>query len=378
MIYQNSEELLKILASTPKGKARAEILNEHQNRSLVLNSGSSVTIYSGEIREGSTIKEKLSSIFVMTMKRQNARTGKPDGLGTFGGLAERTNPLDFYHMSIDEKLNLLGKKDDIILVNETPVLTKEMSIICKNNTLRESREELGDLGIKDINLENQDFEQITIDGLKDDNYITNIWNGEGAVYAITPYCHLLKVDEGFIDMLQNRSNAAHPEEHSEASAIEKRSLFSALSCFGNKSGIYKSEDGRDLQKDYRYPHEWLMTWVIASKQLQNDPEQMVELAQEVQMSSPHLVDFNLASQKMNVDSSSIAKTLGISEETFKRMQDSIQTTHNQQQQIRYSEKTYEEMQTSILTMRNKQRANQQAKQLKTLNKNLLKRQSIRD
>lgn len=331
MICQNSEELLNVLASTPKGEARAQILNEAQNRILVLSSGSSVTIYSGEIKEGSTVKERLSSTFIMVMKRRNARTGAPDGLGTLGGMGERTNPLDFYNLSEDKKADLVGKKDDVILQDGKPTLTKDIKIICENNTLREAQEELHDLNINDVNLNYQDFEAISINGLKDDNFITNIWDGKGQVFAVNPYCHIFKAEESFIDKLKDRSTLSKPGQTSEAIAIDKKPLFAALSCFGNQSGTHRSEDGRNMQQDYRYPHEWMMTWVIASKQLNSNPEQMIQLAQEVQASSSHLVDFDLVAKKMKVEPSAIAKTLGISTETFAKMQDTMQKTYNQQQ-----------------------------------------------
>ena len=320
MIYSTQKDVLDALRTASKGQERAEILAVKENRLLVLNSGAGFTMYAGEVRHGNSIKDKLSGINVVVMKRLNAKAGTPDGLGTFGGLAERTNPFNFYHMTLEEKISLVGKKDDVIIKKGKVVLTKDMDIIRTNNALRETKEELADLGITDITIDSRKLEHIRLKNVKDDNYITNIWDGNGFVYAINPYCHILKTNEEFIDYLEYRSKTANLKENSEVRSVEKRSLFDVLPRFGKKDGKFTSEDGRDMLEDYRYPHEWLMTWVIAAKALDHNETDMIKLATEVQQLSKHLIDFNATALRMKVDLSSVADALGISEKCLKKMQ----------------------------------------------------------
>lgn len=321
--YETQAEVLEALRKASKGSERNEILKNRINRCLILTTGASLIIYSGNITEGNSLKEKLSGVHVAVMQRRNSISGKPDGLGTFGGLAERTNPFEFYNMTQEQRKNLIGKKDDILFVNEVPVLTKDLSIIRRNNLLREAKEELSDLGIMDINFADENIQQIPIPQLKDDNYIINIWDGNGQSYAVNPYCHILQKDETFIDLLERQSRAFKHKKNSEADSIKKYPLFDVLSCFGNFGGKYTAEDGRNMQKDYRYPHEWLMTWVIASKILDNNPANLIKLAEEVQISSPHLVDFGLAIKKMDTKPSVLANTLGIEQNVFNQMQNNM-------------------------------------------------------
>lgn len=318
--YETQTEVLEALSKASKGSERSEILKDRINRCLILTTGASLIIYSGNITEGNSLKEKLSGVHVAVMQRRNPISGNPDGLGTFGGLAERTNPFEFYNMAIEQRKSLVGKKDDIVFVNEVPILTKDLSIIRRNNLLREAKEELGDLGIVDINFENENIQQIPIPQLKDDNYIINIWDGKKQSYAVNPYCHILHMDEAFIDLLEKQSQIFQHKENAEADAIKKYPLFDSLSCFGNFGGEFTAEDGRNMQKDYRYPHEWFMTWVIASKVLDNNPDNLKKLAEEVQTSSPHLVNFGLAIKKMDIEPQVLADALGIEQNVFNQMQ----------------------------------------------------------
>lgn len=303
MRFDSQQKVLDALRQLPKGSARSDILRDKRNRSLVLTTGANVMLYCGKAREAGSAREKLSDIHVAVLNRRNPQTGEPDGLGNLGGLSERTNPFAFYHLSLDEKIGLVGKKDDVILVNDTPILTKDMDIICRNNILREAREELSDLGIEGVHLETKDIKSIPLPGLKDDNFIANIWDGNGTAYAVNPYCHMLEIDEGLMDFLQERSLDSSPKKDAEVSAITKHSLFDVLSRPG----------------DYRYAHEWFATWVIASKMLNHNPEELVKLAEEVYYSSNRPVGFEATIRKMAVNPSILADALHIDVETFEQM-----------------------------------------------------------
>ena len=101
---ENSQEVLETL-SKATAEERSQILSNDKYRNLVASVGSNVTIHDG----------KNALVIV-----------RDDGdLGTLGGLSERTNPIEFYKMSREEKLKLLDEKDDVIMQNDEPVITKD-------------------------------------------------------------------------------------------------------------------------------------------------------------------------------------------------------------------------------------------------------------
>ena len=319
------EEILKKIALTPKGELRERILKDENIRNCVLSSGANVTIYTGKKKQNAeNVIDEISDIYIGLILRKNKK-GNLDGLGALGGLAERTNENDFLGLSNDEKLKLLGLKDDVILCDNEVVLTNDIDIIRKNNVLREMSEELYDLGIEDIKIDREKLELIELFNVKDDNFITNIWDGKGECFAITPYCHIYKDDEGIIDKICSRAIAKNKGEVNE---YKKIPLFEALSCFGNyvnKGDML--EDGRDAKNDYRYPHEYLAVWGLARRILRSD-EKFMELALCVQENSKHQISFkNLAKHtKQSIDD--IAKSLGIDTATLLCIENGLNKTFN--------------------------------------------------
>ena len=225
-------------------------------------------------------------------------------------------------LSKEERNALVGQKDDVIVQDNQLILTNDIDKIRLNNVLRETREELGNLGIYDYQPDTS--EMILVPGIaevKDDNFAVNIWNGKGDVWAITPYCHIMKVEENLLEDLAYRSkNKKQHESDSEASELVKYPLFEALKGYGNFSGKEKLEDGRNAKTDYRYPHEWLSAWYIASKILNHDDEKILKLIHEVQSETPWKISFSRASEKMGKNLSFIAKVLQIKEETVQKME----------------------------------------------------------
>ena len=284
----SSKKALEKIASTPKGELRAILLKDEEIRAAVLNSGANVTIYSGKVKTAPTAQAVLSDVYIGLIQRKNKK-GKLDGLGALGGMAERTSQEDFSQMTELERVNLVGKKDDIILDGMHPVRITDMNIIRQNNVLRELKEELNDLSINDITLETQKLELIPMPKVKDDNYMINIWEGKGECYAVTPYCHIYKDDTGLIDEIAKRAAEQHG---GEAVTYKKINLFEALSAYGNKGDKENSlEDGRSSDKDYRYPHEYLTAWGLAAKLMKYKPERIIALAAEVQQKSNHHISF---------------------------------------------------------------------------------------
>lgn len=321
MIYNSSEELLEALGKLPKGIARAEILAIPQNRNLIKSSGANVTFYCGELKDGATVKEQLSNVRLGLIVRTNSRSGIFDGMGAFGGLSERITAAKFDTMSEPEKFAAAESYDDIIISEGKPVLTTDIDVIRTRNVMREMREELGNLGIYDYNLNVSSMTLIPMPEIKDDNYIINIWNGQGQAWAITPYCHTLKVREKILDNLVERSqDIKRHEAHSEAASFIKIPLFQALKSYGNFSGTNKLEDGRNATSDYRYPHEWLAAWYIASQILQNDDNSMIKLMNELQSETPYKISFKQAAKKMGKDLDFIASTLNLKLKTVESME----------------------------------------------------------
>ena len=314
----DKNQALHILASTSKGKYREKLLQDDNFRNLVLSSGANVTIYEGDVVEGKSVKDMLKNVYIGLIQRKN-RKGNFDGLGALGGLAERTDEEYFRSLSKKEQVELIGFKDDVILKNGEPFLTSDINIIRKNNVLREMREELENLNIFDLTIDSSKLELIPMDKVKDDNYMINIWDGKGECFAITPYCHIYKDECGLIDLINKN---AKEQVGGEASEYRKVPLFNALSSYGNVNGKHSLEDGRDATKDYRYPHEYLASWALASKLLDHDNEKMIELAKEVQHSSNHLISFRKIAEATKQSMSDVAKTLCISEETLIDMENS--------------------------------------------------------
>lgn len=99
--YADRAEVENALRNAPKGKAREKILAAGDNRRLIAGSGANVTFYAGSAgTEGGALK-RLQSVCVGVLLRRNAKTGRPDGLGALGGLAERTGAEEF--AAADEK-----------------------------------------------------------------------------------------------------------------------------------------------------------------------------------------------------------------------------------------------------------------------------------
>ncbi|MBQ8750129.1 MAG: hypothetical protein IJZ30_00635 [Alphaproteobacteria bacterium] len=333
----NREDALTKIAKTPKGNKRAKLLMDDNFRALVLSSGANVTIYEGELKDASSIKDAISDIYIGLIQRKNKK-GNFDGLGALGGLAERTSLEEFNKLTSSERRLLIGKKDDIILEDNIPVLIFDMNIIRKNNVMREMSEELADIGITDITINPSNMELVYMPKVKDDNYMINIWDGRGECFAITPYCHLYKDDSGLIDTIIKRANE---QEHGEVAEYKKVSLFEALKAYGNKGQKHTLEDGRDAIKDYRYPHEHLASWALASKLLDNNGDRLLELAVEVQKSANHLISFERIARDTTLELSDVAKVLNISPSALEKMEKACAKTYkNKQNELILNKKYY--------------------------------------
>ncbi|MBR5599190.1 MAG: hypothetical protein IKW39_04030 [Alphaproteobacteria bacterium] len=313
-----TDALMKI-ALTRKGKEREILLKDDKFRCKVLNSGANVTLYGGDIKtNASNAVEMIENIYIGLIQRKN-KAGNFDGLGAFGGLAERTSNKLFHTLNEEQRLSLVGKKDDVILSNQKAVLINNIDKIRQNNVLREMKEELFDLNIEDITLDANKIELVFMPNVRDDNYITNIWNGCGECFAVNPYCHIYKDDENIIDKICAKGQE---KQNGEVSEYRKIALFDALKSFGNRNNKYCLEDGRDAQKDYRYAHEYLVSWAIAKKILKDD-DKLFELALSVQNSSNHPISFRNVCMHTKQSIEDIAITLSMPSETLLCMENAL-------------------------------------------------------
>ena len=330
MIYRSKAELMEALRNTPKGPQRAEILSAEENRRLIYNSGANVTLYAGQIQEGKTFQEKLGNIYLGLIERKNAKTGRREGVGALGGLSERISDEEFNQLDITEQAELIGLKDDVIKGEDNlPYHTTDINIISRNTVKRESFEELGNLGIYDNPIDTSLMQPLDMSAVRDDNYAINIWNGYGQVWAVTPYCYRLEVSENLLSKLHSQSLENQHEPNSEAQSYLKMPLFEALPRFGKQDGAVLSEDGRDMEYDYRYPHEWLVSWKIAADVLHGDTKAMLNLASEVQASANHQISFAKAAHAMGQNLDFVALVLELNPDTVRQMEGNFQLTHQQ-------------------------------------------------
>lgn len=320
-MVQSMQDVLNSLARLSKGTERARFLQSDEVREAVVSSGANVTLVTGKCKQASSVKESLADIRLGLIARLNARSGEPDGIGALGGLSERTSPLEFSNMSRQQCLDAMETKDDIVLKDGVPVLTKDIHVIRLNNVRREMREELANLGINDFKLPVREMKLIQMPDVKDDNFIVNIWNGKGEAWAINPYCHMLQVEPAVLEGLVRRSaDKAKHQDHSEAAKFMALPLTEALKSYGNFSGAKKLEDGRNAQTDYRYPHEWLAAWYIAAEKLAHDDTKILALMREIQAETPWKISFMPAARKMGKDLNDIASILKIKPETMRQME----------------------------------------------------------
>ena len=330
MIYRSRAELMEALRNTPKGEKRAEILSAEENRRLIYNSGANVTLYAGQIQDGKNFQEKLGNIYLGLIERKNAKTGRREGIGALGGLSERISDEEFNQLDVAQQAELIGLKDDVIKGEDNlPYHTSDINIISRNTVKRESFEELGNLGIYDNPIDVAAMKPLDMSAVRDDNYAINIWNGFGQVWAVTPYCYRLEVSDNLLSKLHSQSLENLQEPNSEAQSYLKMPLFEALPRFGKQDGAVLSEDGRDMEYDYRYPHEWLVSWKIAADVLHNDPKSMLNLATEVQTSANHQISFSKAAKAMGQTLDFVAQALELPPETVRQMEGNFQLTHQQ-------------------------------------------------
>ncbi len=327
--YADRAEVENALRNAPKGKAREKILAAGDNRRLIAGSGANVTFYAGSAgTEGGALK-RLQSVCVGVLLRRNAKTGRPDGLGALGGLAERTGAGEFAAADETTRRKLAAVRDDVVVSAGKAALISDEEEIARRNVCREMREELGNLGIYDFKLPAAAFEAADVPGACDDNFAVNRWNGEGHVWAVTPRCFLLKTDARTLERLQGLSEKGRREAFSEARGFCKIRLTEALSRFGKKGGAEVSEDGRDMASDYRYPHEWMVLWILAARELRHDEKLLVSLAGEVQAACAHRLDLFDAADRMRVGMGELAAAFGVSPQTVKNMQENMNVVWRQ-------------------------------------------------
>ncbi len=303
---KSKEVVLKELSLYPAGSnKRHDILSIDENRNSVLSTGASVVLYSKIYNSN----DDITNIQVGIIERLNSKTGKREGVGNLGGLSERLSLEKFQELTTTEKLNAFGEYDNVIINNNKITLTDDLNLISINNLKREASEELKNINTttKGINFNN--ISEVPLPNLKDDNYILNIWNGQGEAFAINPMVYTLETDNNILENIIKISKENNREKNTEVLNFKTINLTDALTRFGkfdNKSNM------RDTITDYRYPHEWLGVWNLASNLLKNDEQKIIDLAINLQKKTPYLINFELAQKQTKQSNEDMAKTLGIS------------------------------------------------------------------
>ena len=121
-------------------------------------------------------------------------------------------------------------------------------------------------------------------------------------------------------LAQRSQDIKRRQEHSEATEFRVVPLWTALKSYGNHSGKNRLEDGRNAQTDYRYPHEWLAAWYIASAALNHDDNAVLSLMNELQQETAWKISLDNAAQKMGKDLNFIADVLQLKPETVQKME----------------------------------------------------------
>ncbi len=300
------DALMKTRAGTPERRA---ILETPGARDLVLNSGASALFRSGKVNLTKEqddylyghnyiygqarndrllsfdMQEVFSDLSVLMNKRLHG--GKPDGIGPNGGLSERTTLEEFNDMAADK---LFQERDDVmvrdlkrerlskqygsrcynvIAEKDGYILIDDIETIARNTVIRETREELeDDLGVKNLRLKRGPSDPWYYRS-KDDNYILNRWEPTSPlpVYAIDALCFAQYIERDEMDLIVNSAQAK--DNTGEMSGVVEMPIFEALKRWG-KRGVdadATSEDGRDMNYDFRYPHEFLYVWYQAYREL---------------------------------------------------------------------------------------------------------------
>lgn len=328
--YTSTAQLVEALRQAPKGEARAGILRLEENRRLLHNSGANVTLYAGKPQSGKSCKEKLSGIYLGLLERRNPQSGAREGIGALGGLSERISEDAFNCLTLVEQERLIGLKDDVIRGEDNlPLHISDIGRISRNTVKRESFEELGNLGIYDFSPDIGKMRLMDMAEVRDDDYAINIWNGYGQVWVVTPYCYRLEVPESTLNRLRQDGQFSKCEENNEAQGYLKMPLFDALPRYGRRNGKVLSADGRDMEYDYRYPHEWLVSWKIAAEALNGESKALLQLATEVQKSAEHRISFAAAARDMGQNLDFVAKALELSKETIRQMEGNFQAEQRQ-------------------------------------------------
>ncbi len=84
-----------------------------------------------------------------------------------------------------------------------------------------------------------------------------------------------------------------------------------------------------MASDYRYPHEWMVLWILAARELRHDEKLLVSLAGEVQAACAHRLDLFDAADRMRVGTGKLAAAFGVSLQTVKNMQENMNVVWRQ-------------------------------------------------
>ena len=221
---------------------------------------------------------------------------------------------------------LLGGKDDIVSnTHGDVILTSDIKTIAANTVRREMLEELSEIGLGSFKIDASRLHLIKNDGIKDDGYILETWNGDmdkaAGIYAVTPFCHTYNLSPA--EIIQIRETKQEGGGY-EIGKLNREPLLDMLERFGKKNAEAKS----DLTYNFKYPHEYISVWEIASSALERNPDKLVTLAETVQKNiaakgEAYKIDFAEVAKSRGVKISDINTYLEVPAGTVERMQAAI-------------------------------------------------------
>lgn len=290
-MFKSKEEVVKALPKYPKGEVRRKFLKQTNALDFISDIGSNVTMYCGNTIDGKTFKEKLQSVSVILIHRCKPN-GESDGIGALGGLSESISKEELALLSPEKKENITDLWDNVEIKEGEIKIISDKRKISLNNIKREVREELGNLGIYSYSLP---FEQAILLPFKpqDDDYLVNRWKEGDRVCVVHPHCYIMRISQKTAHDLVSKSDQGIREHDTELSGLQKYPLTEVL-----------FRVGQNPSTDYRYAHEWLSGWFLASHLLKEkeDRQQLTETLNQI----PY---FNVSCQKMGLNTDLILKSI---------------------------------------------------------------------
>lgn len=347
------------LSETARGNAIRALVASRRGQSFT--TGASVHYYTGQPHYNGRAPESDPLAIISDMRVAVARRihhGKHDGIaGSAGGLAKRLSSarLDgayqdealliahfgkdlITHADLDAAIAagnitapvrdaLVNVFDDVVADAATHIAyTNDPAIILDKNIRREAREELGNRAYRLMKptIDAHGFE-IVMSGLVDDRYVcTPAWWADAFekqglfAYPCSATTTMLKVDGTTFDtLIALTENAQSGDgEVTGLSALPLSDALTRLSCNNIAGPGYRADF------HYRYLHEGLVPWRMASDALGGDPSLLVALTKKIaaRYAPENRLDFARVATQLGMTLDDFDRQFNVQRGTFAKMQ----------------------------------------------------------